>query len=282
MSIIQKSRKALEYDKILFELAKYAKTDQSKGMCLNLTPYVKMDDIHTQLMYTREAKGVLDTARDIPVEKIQNFSKLREKNEYFIEEELIEIAKSMRTFRLVKNFLKENVSYDSLLVKISEKLYTDKVLEEKILNTFDSDGTVKQNANSELKGLYASLKDTESNLKKQVQTLMNSADFQKHLQENIYTLRDDRIVFQVMASAKNKVKGIIHDVSATNKTFYIEPEQIVPLNNKIREIEVQINIEIERILKALSNEIGAGTYYCKVYASTDDVIYGLTCVMIMV
>lgn len=129
MSIIQKSRKALEYDKILFELAKYAKTDQSKGMCLNLTPYVKMDDIHTQLMYTREAKGVLDTARDIPVEKIQNFSKLREKNEYFIEEELIEIAKSMRTFRLVKNFLKENVSYDSLLVKISEKLYTDKVLE---------------------------------------------------------------------------------------------------------------------------------------------------------
>ena len=65
---------------------------------------------------------------------------------------------------------------------------------------------------------------------------MNSPEFQKHLQENIYTLRDDRIVFQVKASSKSKVGGIVHDVSATNKTFYIEPAQIVPVNNKIRAV----------------------------------------------
>lgn len=255
MSIIQKSQKALEYDKILAELSKFAKTEQSKKLCMELTPFVKIDDIQTQINYTKEAKSILDFARDIPIEKIENFTKLRQKSEYFVEEELVDIAKSMRTFRLVKNFIKENIAYDSELAKLSENIFADKELEDKIFNTFDENCMVKQNANAELKGLYASLRDTESNLKKQVTSLMNSPDFQKHLQENIYTLRDDRIVFQVKASSKSKVGGIVHDVSATNRTFYIEPESIVPINNKIRELKSKIYAEIIRILTTLSNEI---------------------------
>ena len=73
MSIVQKSQKALEYDKILAELARFSKTDQSKKMCLELTPFVKIEDIQREINYTREAKTVLDFAQDIPVEKIQNF-----------------------------------------------------------------------------------------------------------------------------------------------------------------------------------------------------------------
>ncbi|MFQ8626710.1 MAG: hypothetical protein ACLSA2_09800 [Candidatus Gastranaerophilaceae bacterium] len=90
------------------------------------------------------------------------------------------------------------------------------------------------------------------NLKTTVSSLMNSPEFSKHLQENIYTTRDDRIVFQVMASSKSKVPGIVHDVSATNKTFYIEPAQIVPLNNKIREIKAGIHAELIKILVDLT------------------------------
>ena len=255
MSIVQKSRKALEYDKILLELAGYAKTEQSKFLCLDLTPFVKINDIQDQINYTREAKSVLDLAHDIPVEKIPDFIRLREKNEYFIEEELVDIAKSMRTFRVVKNFIRENLESDTLLYKLSENLYSNKELEDQILDTFDDNFTVKQNANAELKGLYSSLRDTESNLKKQVNSLMNSPEFQKHLQENIYTLRDDRIVFQVKASSKSKIGGIVHDVSATNRTFYIEPESIVPINNKIRELKSKIYAEVIRILVSLSNEI---------------------------
>ncbi len=255
MSIIQKSQKALEYDKILAELSKFAKIEQSKKLCLDLTPFVRAEDIHEQLVLTREAKDVLDLARDIPIDRIENFTKLKEKNEYFIEEELVDIAKSMRTSRLVKNFLKENLPFDSRMGTIAELLYSDKKFEDKILNTFDDNMMVKQDANAELKGLYSSLKDTEINLKKNVQDLMNSPEFQKHLQENIYTLRDDRIVFQVKASSKSKVGGIVHDVSATNRTFYIEPASIVPLNNKIREIKSKIYAEIIRILTGLSNEV---------------------------
>lgn len=255
MSIVQKSQKALEYDKILAELANFAKTEQSRKLCLELTPFVKADDIKSQLVLTREAKDVLDLARDIPIDKVQNFTKLREQNEYFVEEELVEVAKTMRTSRIVRNFLKENLSFEASMQNLANDLYSNKELEDKILDTFDDNFTVKQNANPELKGLYASLRDTESNLKQRVQELMNSADFQKHLQENIYTLRDDRIVFQVKASSKSKVGGIVHDVSATNKTFYIEPAQIVPINNKIRELKSKIYAEIIRILTALSFEV---------------------------
>ena len=255
MSIIQKSQKALEYDKILAELSKFAKTEQSKKLCLDLTPFVKADDIQAQIVLTREAKDVLDLARDIPIDKVQNFKVLRERNEYFVEEELVDIAKTMRTSRIVRNFLKENLPFDASMQALTNDLYSNKELEDRILDTFDDNFTVKQNANPDLKGLYASLRDTESNLKQRVQELMNSPEFQKHLQENIYTLRDDRIVFQVKASSKSKVGGIVHDVSATNKTFYIEPAQIVPINNKIREIKSKIYAEIIRILTALSNEI---------------------------
>lgn len=255
MNIIQKSQKALEFDKILIKLSGYAKTEQSKKLCLDLKPLLNVEDIHNQLCFTREAKQILDMGKDIPIDKIINFTQLNKKGGYFSEEEIVDIAKSMRTSRIVRNFIKENIEYDSNLSKLAEILYTNKELEDKIFDTFDDNFAVKQNANSELKGLYASLRDTEVNLKKQVQTLMNSADFQKHLQENIYTLRDDRIVFQVKASSKSKVGGIVHDVSATNRTFYIEPEQIVPLNNKIREVKSKIYAEIIRILTALTNEI---------------------------
>ena len=255
MNIIQKSRKALEFDKILLDLAAFAKTEQSKYLCLELTPFENPDEIHNQLTLTREAKEMLDFSRDIPIDRIENFSKLMEKNEYFIEEELVDVAKSLRTARIVKNYLKENLDKETLLSKLAESIFTDKVLEDKIFKTFDDNLSVKHNATPTIKALYSSLRDNELNLKKTVQGLMNSAEFQKHLQENIYTMRDDRIVFQVKASSKSKVAGIVHDVSASNRSFYIEPASIVPLNNKIKELKSNIYAEVIRILTELSNEI---------------------------
>ena len=255
MSIIQKSQKALEYDKILTELASFAKTDQSRKLCVDLTPFVRQDDIQRELVYTREAKNVLDFSGEIPIDKIQVFSKLKNKNEYFVEEELVDIAKSLRTFRLVRNYLRENLEKESQLFYLAENIYSNKELEDKIFDTFDENYIVRPTASEELSGLYSSLKDTESALKEKVKDLMNSPEFQSHLQENIYTMRDDRIVFQVKASSKSKVSGIVHDVSATNRTFYIEPSQIVPINNKIREVKSRIYAEIIRVLTVLSKEI---------------------------
>lgn len=253
--IYQKTLDSLEYPKVLNELANFSRCNYSKELCLNLLPEKKPEIIQTLLNFTKEALDILNQAVDIPLEFVIDLSKIDFRPEYFAETELIDFSKTLRSSRLVKNFLRENSDSESLLFNLSKKLYVNKELENTISDTFDENYNVKHNATQTLSGLYSSLKDTEDNLKITVTKLLNSPDFNKHLQEQIYTVRDDRIVFQVKAPSKNKIAGIVHDVSATNKTFYIEPNQIVPLNNKIREVKSKIHGEIISILTNLSREI---------------------------
>ena len=255
MNTIEKSLKSLEFDKIKEQLANFAKTKQSKEICLNITPFDDIVKIKNELQCTREAKQVLDIPNDIPIEFVANIAQIQKNMgvSYLAEDELIDIAKTLKTSRLVKKFLSDNLTMMSILRNAAQNLLTDKQLEDKIFGTFDENLNIRPDATQELKNLYASLRDNEKNLKTTVNALLNSASFSKHLQENIYTTRDDRIVFQVMASSKSKVPGIVHDVSATSKTFYIEPEQIVPLNNKIREIKANIHSEMVKILSGLTS-----------------------------
>lgn len=257
MNIIKKSLNILEFDKILEILSSFSRFKQSKQMCLNLNVSSDISDIQKQICLTKEAKYILDQALDLPIEYVASIDAIiaSSLNSYLNEQEIFDVAKTIKTYRLVKNFIKENSGQDSLLRDIALNLYSDKDFEDKVYNTFDSDLRVKKDATIDLKNLYISLKDNENNLKIKVNELLNNPDFSKNLQEQIYTTRDGRIVFQVRASFKNKVEGIIHDVSASNQTFYIEPKQIVPLNNKIREIKSNINAEIIAILTNLTKEI---------------------------
>lgn len=255
MDLTEQSLKCLEYDRVIELLANCAKIKQAKELCLNLKPYDNRKNIETQLQFTDEARHILDMAMELPIEYVIDIKNTRLNVEYFSEEELIDFAKTLRTSRIVKSFLRENAESDSLLNSIAQNLFVDKDLEDRISDTFDENYDVRPNATQTLSGLFSSLKDTETQLKETVTKLLNTPDFNKHLQENIYTIRDDRVVFQVKAPSKNKINGIVHDVSATNKTFYIEPAQIVPYNNKIREVNAAIRAEIIKILIDLTNGI---------------------------
>ena len=255
MDIKEKSILSLEFNKITENIANFAKTSQSRELCLKVLPFDDIVKINHELQCTREAKFILDIPNDIPIEFVADIVKIQRNmgTSYLAEDELIDIAKTLKTSRLVKKFLNDNLKDDSLLKTKSQNLLVDKLLEDKIFDTFDENLNIRQDATPELKGLYSALRDNEKNLRNTVSSLLNSPEFSKHLQENIYTTRDDRIVFQVMASSKSKVPGIVHDVSATSKTFYIEPAQIVPLNNKIREIKSNIHSEIIKILAGLTS-----------------------------
>ncbi len=253
MDVVSKTLKSLEFDKILEQISEFCKTSQSKELCLNAKIFDAAEEIQSQLNFTKEAKYILDNTVDIPIDFVADLRRI-EKNSlisYLSEEELNDVAKTLRTSRLVKKFISDNSQ--AQLLCLSSELITNKTLEDKIFSTFDEALNIRQDATPDLKGLFASLKETEKNLKTKVNELMNSPDFSKHLQENIYTTRDDRIVFQVMASSKSKIPGIVHDVSASSKTFYIEPAQIVPLNNKIRETKSKIHAELIKILSELTS-----------------------------
>ena len=255
MDLTEQTLKSLEYDKVLELLAGCSKIKQSKELCYSLRPTDNRKLIEDSLQFTDEARRILDYAMDIPLDFVIDIKNVRLNVEYFSETELIDFAKTLRTSRLVKSFLRENAESDSLLNGLACNLFVDKELEDRVSDTFDENYEVRQNATPALSGLYSSLKDTQAQLKETVTKLLNTPDFNKHLQENIYTIRDDRVVFQVKAPSKNKIDGIVHDVSATNKTFYIEPSQIVPLNNKIREVNAKIRGEIINILIELTSMV---------------------------
>lgn len=257
MDLQKRYIKALEFDKVLDKLSGFAQFRQSKRLCLDANIYDVPEAISNQLNYTKEAKTILDLALDIPFEFIQDVNAIIEStlSTYLNETEIINVAKTIRTSRLVKNFFKENSTIASTLNLIAMKLFADKELEDSIFDTFDAPGNIVQDATPELKSYYLSLRDTEKNIKDKVSALMNSPEFSKHLQEQIYTTRDERIVFQVRASSKSKVEGIVHDVSSSNQSFYIEPKSIVPLNNKIKELKIKIQKEIINILTGLTKLI---------------------------
>lgn len=255
MDITLKSNNTLEFDKVKEELAKFAKFEQSRSLCLRAQALSNVNQIKKQIELTREAKKILDYAKDTPTEFIANIGEIKSNAavSYLMEEELNDIAKTMKSSRLLKKFINENSEEDFLLKELAVPLVSDKDLEDKIFETFDENLRIKQNATPELKGLYSSLRDTEQNIRDQISSLLNNPNFSKYLQDNIYTQRDDRIVFQVIASNKTKVPGIVHDVSSSAKTFYIEPAQLVPLNNKVREIKSKIHAECIKILVGLTN-----------------------------
>ena len=259
MKIVEKSLKSLEFDKILEKLASFSRLEQSSDLCFGASIYSNRSSIEKQLNFTKEAKNILDIALEVPLEFVADVQGIEKSTigSYLQEKEILDMAKTMRTSRIVRNFLKENAPKEGLLNSLGEILFTDKELEDNIFDTFDDNFNVKKDATIELKNLYNSLKDTEINLKTRVNELLNSPEFSKHLQEQIYTMRDERIVFQVRASSKSKVEGIIHDVSASNQSFYIEPKQIVHLNNKIRETKSRIQAEIINILTNLTKLIRA-------------------------
>jgi len=243
---------SLEFNKVLENLSKYATSLIAKKECLNLPLYTKKAQIDYELNLVSQARKIIDdTQQYLPIGEITDIEECF-KNNFLTAEEIFEITKNLTFARLSKNYISKNNSDE--LSEISNSIYTNKELEDKIYSIFDSELNIKDEASNELKSLRNSLRDNKDNLKGAISNLLLNNSFLNNLQDTVVSTRDNRPVFQVKASCKNKVQGIIHDVSSTNLTFFIEPTTLIPLSNKIRQIEIQIQTEIDRILLSLSNQ----------------------------
>lgn len=258
--MIKNPLEILEFNTVLEYLSEYAISDLGQKRCLNTQVFDDVNTIKHELLLTSQAKSIINQALNIPLDNIYDIEKSlkdAKKGLRLKEEEITDIAKTLRTSRLMRNFL-DSINKDfAELSQISSNLYANKELEDKIFDTFTPAFTVKEDATPVLKSLYQTLRDTNQNVKTCINSLMQNSDFTFNLQDTIYTQRDGRTVFQVKAECKNKVSGIVHDISQSSQTYFIEPEILVGLNNKIRQTEAEIKIEIERILRKLSNEIGS-------------------------
>lgn len=248
---------ALELDKVLELCSNYASTPSGKAKCLALRPFSDIKRIEKELNFVTEARKIYDentknyTGGGIQIDFICDTESIF-RVQRLGAQDIWDLAKTLKTSRITKNFLQKSENTPLLKAEFSEKLISEKALEDEVLGVLNADLTVKDDASTELKRLKHALNDTNDNLKSTISGLLGNADFVSHLQDTIYTKRAGRTVFGVKASDKNKVKGIVHDVSASNQTFFIEPEALIPLHNRVRQIETEINAEIEKILFALS------------------------------
>jgi len=242
---------ALEFDKVLNNLSKYTNSELSKQACLDLEVLNNKIQIEYELSLVDSAKKIIDnTQNSIPIDDILNVKQLFNERS-FLAPEIIELAKNLKCARLSRNFIL-NSEFENLK-NIAFNLYSDKNLEDEIFSIFDNELNLKDNASDLLKSLRNSYKDNKDNLKNAINQLLQTPSFVDNLQDIVVSTRDNRPVFQVKASCKNKISGIVHDVSSTNLTYFIEPSQIVPLSNKLRQIEIEIQAETDRILNVLSN-----------------------------
>lgn len=259
-SVLNKHYKALEFDKVLENLSKYACCELSKNACKNIEIYENKEKILYALNLVEEARRIIDdTQSSIPVDFIQDVKQLFEKIN-LEKDDVYELAKSLRTARLVKNFILK--SNENKLSNIIQNVYVDKELENETFDIFDAELNIKDDASEKLKSLRNSYKDNKANLRESINKLLQTPSFCDNLQDGVVSTRDGRTVFQVKASCKNKVQGIVHDISSTGLTYFIEPSQIIPLSNKLRQIEIEIQAEIDRIIftlaekyKLISNEL---------------------------
>ncbi|MBR5304253.1 MAG: Smr/MutS family protein [Candidatus Gastranaerophilales bacterium] len=244
---------ALEFDKILSNLSNYANSSLGQDACKNLQIFNKKTQIEYELALVDEAKKIIDdNGSSAPIDNLTSLNEIYKQN-YFSAEEIIELAKNLRCTRIVKNYISKNEQAINLN-EIIKNFYIDKTFEDEVFGIFDSELNIKDSASDTLKSLRNSYKDNKDNLKIAINQLLQNHSFVDNLQDTVVTIRDNRPVFQVKASCKNKIQGIVHDISSTNLTYFIEPSSLVPLSNKLRQIEIEIQAEIDRILMTLSNQ----------------------------
>ncbi len=243
----------LEFNKIKNILSEFSETNIGKNNCLKLEPLKDKSKVEKSLQETTEAVSLLYRKGNIPIYPLQNIEThiLNLKNQNFLSiKSLLEITLLLTTSRNLKNYyFEEELNQTNYLKNYFDHLYTNIGIEEKISSCILDDQTIADKASSELYNIRTSIKSIQKEIKSKLQVLINS----KYLQDPIITIRQNRFVVPVKAEYKSEIKGFIHDTSSSGSTLFIEPLSVFDLNNKLSDLQIKENIEIEKILQKLSS-----------------------------
>ncbi|MFC4776994.1 endonuclease MutS2 [Paenibacillus sp. GCM10023252] len=247
----------LEFTKIVHKLTQHAATSLGKVRAEKLSPNSELEDVKLLLQATDEAYkadrlkgsppfgGVADITSSLHRARIGGTLNPAE---------LLEVASTVRGGRRVKRHITQLHEDDAmpLLYSLAEQLSEHKPLEDLIFSCIDEQAEVMDSASSELASIRRELRGGESRIREKLEQMIRSSSVQKMLQETIITLRNDRYVIPVKQEYRSHFGGIIHDQSGSGATLFIEPETIVVMNNKLRELRAAEMREIEKILQKLT------------------------------
>ena len=253
--LYEKSLKKLELDAVLEKLADCAVSQEGKQRCRELRPLTDARDIEDLQRQTSAACRLI-TLKGAPgfqqVQDVRPSLDRADRGGCLNPVELLHIAGVLRCARMVKDY--SDGDGDSSLSWMFAALTPNKYLEEKIYGSILSEDEIADSASTELADIRRHMRVQSAKIKESLQKLISSPAYAKYLRDPIITMRSDRYVVPVKSEFRNEIPGLIHDVSATGSTFFIEPMSSVNANNALRELLLREKKEIERILAELSAE----------------------------
>ncbi len=254
-----KSLQKLELNMVLQQLADCAGSQAGKRACLSLFPATDLEDVRGMLAQTTAAVD-LSTKKGYPsfsaVVDVSTSLERAYKGGSLNPGELLKIAGVLRCTRSVKDYGDEDAQ-QTVLYPLFRMLVPNKYLEDKIYKAIVSEEEIADAASAELADIRRHIRIQSGKIKESLQKVISSPAFAKYLREPIITIRQGRYVVPVKSECKNEIPGMVHDVSATGSTYFIEPMTAVNANNALRELELKEQKEIERILAELSSEASA-------------------------
>lgn len=247
----------LEYNKILNILSTFCLTYIGKNLSLNLLPSYNKLEVKNMLEETNEATKCLYKASTPPfceIEDITVYLKILDSQGTLTAKALLDLARILElSDKLKKYFNQDFIIKDEfpILNSYFSALYTNETIYKTIFKCIIDENTISDDASDNLKNIRKKQRHIEQNIKSSLNNILHS--YSKYIQENVVTIRNDRYVIPVKEEYRSQVKGFVHDVSSTGSTVFIEPLSIFELNNDLNNLKIEEKIEIEKIIKDLSN-----------------------------
>lgn len=258
--MIEKYLKTLEYFKVLEILMKYTQSDATNIFIEQLRPSIDTVSVKEMLEETSEAIDLVLRKGSPSLSGIMDISKSTGRLRIGADlnnRELLSLRDNLYVADRLKRYLKEsNRDLESESIKVKEKLselFTLKSLEHEIQRCILSEDEIADDASPALHSIRRKILSKQDQVRNRLNDYIRSAKYSKYIQDNVITMRNNRYVIPVKQEFKNNIKGMLHDSSASGSTLYIEPMDIVNLNNEIRELGIEESREVERILGVLSD-----------------------------
>ena len=249
----------LEFDKIKESIARYTVSELGKSLADDLKPVTDMYQIERMLNISSECKKINTIEGGLPLTGLHDIRSILKKSAVIgivLEtEELLRVASTARVARNMKSFARDLSEKYPLIYEIIENLHVFSALEEAINNCIDPDGEILDSASPELHRIRRQIVIIRDKITRLLGNILRSPQYQTAIQEDLITLRNDRYVIPVKQNLRGTVPGVIQGRSSSGITAFIEPTQVVELNNQLHELISDELREIRRILKELTDKV---------------------------
>ena len=259
-TLFEKSIRTLELPVVLETLASLAVSDAAKEKCRALAPVCDLEEaLHLQeeTQSARERLGLYGSPSFSGVKDVSRALNRADHGGVLNTRELLDVADLLTASRRVSEYDRDRQGEKTVLDHLFSALHTNKFLEDKIHGAILDEETIADSASPELADIRRKMRLAASKGRQILQKIISSPSYAKVLQEALITQRDGRFVVPVKAECKGSIPGLVHDISSSGATLFVEPMGVVQANNELKELQAREEKEIDRILRILSGECAA-------------------------